>query len=139
MLIMGAHNMKNKVGKPLIFKTVKELEDKVNSFFTSDEAFIINFKEGEEDRIYAPTISGLALHLGVDRKTIVNYSNKEEYFPTIRKARARIESHIEKKLYGNNVTGLIFNLKNNFDWKDKSEVNQTNVDMTQEQWLESLE
>jgi len=91
------------------------------------------------EKIYAPTMSGLALFLGVDRKTITNYSNKEEYFPTIRKARARIESHLEKKLYGNNVTGLIFNLKNNFDWKDKSEVAQTNVEVTHEQWLESLE
>ena len=131
--------MKNKVGQPLAFKTVQELEDKIESFFTSDEAYIINFKDGDEDRIYAPTMSGLALHLNVDRKTITNYSNKDEYFPTIRKARSRIESHLEKKLYGNNVTGLIFNLKNNFDWKDKSEVAQTNVEVTHEQWLDSLD
>ncbi|MCJ8293566.1 MAG: DNA-packaging protein [Colwellia sp.] len=131
--------MKNPVGKPLAFKTVEELEDKVEAFFTSDDAHIINFKEGQEEKIYAPTMSGLALFLDVDRKTITNYSNKEEYFPTIRKARARIESHLEKKLYGNNVTGLIFNLKNNFDWKDKSEVAQTNVEMSHEQWLDTLD
>ena len=131
--------MKNKAGQPLAFKTVKELDDKVEEFFISEDAFIINFKDGEEDKIFAPTMAGLALFLGVDRRTLVNYSNKEEYFPTIRKARARIESHLEKKLYGNNVTGLIFNLKNNFDWKDKTEVEQTNVELTHEQWLESLE
>ena len=123
----------------MAFKTVEELEEKVESFFTSDDAFLINYKDGGEERTFAPTISGLALHLGVDRRTIVNYSNKEEYFPTIKKARARIEAHLEKKLFGNNVTGLIFNLKNNFDWKDKSEVAQTNVEMSHEQWLESLE
>ena len=111
---------KDKGGRPLAFDSVEELEEKVNEFFTSDDAHIINFKEGQEEKVYAPTMSGLALFLDVDRKTITNYSNKEEYFPTIRKARARIESHLEKKLYGNNVTGLIFNLKNNFDWKDKS-------------------
>ena len=130
---------KSNAGQPLKFKTVEELEEKVESFFTSDEAYIINFKDGDEDRIYAPTMSGLALHLNVDRKTITNYSNKDEYFPTIRKARARIESHLEKKLYGNNVTGLIFNLKNNFDWKDKSEVANTNVEMSHEQWLDTLD
>ena len=131
--------MKNKVGQPLKFKTVEELEERIESFFTSDDAYIINFKDGDEDRIYAPTMSGLALHLDVDRKTITNYSNKDEYFPTIKRARSRIESHLEKKLYGNNVTGLIFNLKNNFDWKDKSEVAQTNVEMSHEQWLDSLD
>ena len=131
--------MTSKAGQPMAFKTVEELEEKVESFFTSDDAFLINYKDGGEERTFAPTISGLALHLGVDRRTIVNYSNKEEYFPTIKKARARIEAHLEKKLFGNNVTGLIFNLKNNFDWKDKSEVAQTNVEMSHEQWLESLE
>ena len=131
--------MTSKAGQPMAFKTVEELEEKVESFFTSDDAFLINYKDGGEEKTFAPTISGLALHLGVDRRTIVNYSNKEEYFPTIKKARARIEAHLEKKLFGNNVTGLIFNLKNNFDWKDKSEVAQTNVEMSHEQWLESLE
>jgi hypothetical protein len=131
--------MTSKAGQPMAFKTVKELEERVDSFFTSDDAFLINYKEGVEERTFAPTISGLALHLGVDRRTIVNYSNKEEYFPTIKKARARIEAHLEKKLFGNNVTGLIFNLKNNFDWKDKSEVAQTNVEMSHEEWLASLE
>jgi hypothetical protein len=128
-----------KAGQPMAYKTVAELEEKVDSFFTSEDAYIINEKDGVEEKIFAPTISGLALHLGVDRRTIVNYSNKEEFFPTIKKARARIEAHLEKKLFGNNVTGLIFNLKNNFDWKDKSEVAQTNVDLSHEQWLESLE
>jgi len=129
----------NKAGQPLAFKTAKELEDKVEEFFTSDDAYLINFKDGEEERTFAPTISGLALYLNVDRRTLVNYSNKEEYFPTIRKARARIEAHLEKKLFGNNVTGLIFNLKNNFDWKDKSEIAQTNVEVSHEEWLNSLE
>lgn len=123
----------------MTYKTVEELEEKVDSFFESDDAFLINYKDGEEEKTFAPTISGLALHLGVDRRTIVNYSNKEEFFPTIKKARARIEAHLEKKLFGNNVTGLIFNLKNNFDWKDKSEVAQTNIELSHEEWLDSLD
>lgn len=123
----------------MAYKTVAELEERVESFFTSEDAYIINEKDGVEEKIFAPTISGLALHLGVDRRTVVNYSNKEEFFPTIKKARARIEAHLEKKLFGNNVTGLIFNLKNNFDWKDKSEVAQTNIELSHEEWLDSLD
>lgn len=126
-------------GRPLAFDSVEELEQKIDEYFKSDEAYIISYTDGSEQKTFAPTISGLALFLECDRKTITNYGNKEEYFPTIKKARLRIESHLEKRLYGNNVTGTIFNLKNNFDWKDKSEVEQTNVELTHEQWLESLE
>jgi len=69
-------------------------------------------------------MAGLARHLDVDRKTIINYGNKEDYFHTIKRARARVEEFLEQRLYGNTVTGVIFNLKNNFDWKDKQEIDQ---------------
>ena len=100
------------------YKTVEELQAAVDNYFAVD-AFM-PAASGETE--YLPTMAGLALSLDVDRRTIVNYSHNEEYFPTIRKARAKIESFIETRLYGNNVTGCIFNLKNNFDWKDKQEV-----------------
>jgi len=73
-------------------------------------------------------MAGLALSLDVDRRTIVNYAHNELYFPTIRKAKARIEAFIETRLYGNNVTGCIFNLKNNFDWKDRQEIDNKSSD-----------
>jgi len=123
--LIGLINMseKNPEGKPLAFKTVKALEDAVEKYFKED-AYM---GEGE-DRVYAPTMSGLALSLGVDRRTIVNYAHREAYFPTIKKARARVEVYLEQRLYGNNVTGTIFNLKNNFDWKDKTESALTGAD-----------
>ncbi len=126
---------KKTAGQPMKFQTVEALEEAVDNYFDND-AWMLD-KDGERE--YLPTMSGLALSLGVDRRTVVNYSHNEEYFLTIKKARARIESFIETRLYGNNVTGCIFNLKNNFDWKDKTEVNQTNVEMSHEEWLNSLE
>ena len=105
-------------GQPMKYKTVEELQTAVDKYFETD-AFMTN-SSGESE--YLPTMAGLALSLDVDRRTIVNYSHNEEYFPTIRKAKAKIESFIETRLYGNNVTGCIFNLKNNFDWKDKQEI-----------------
>jgi hypothetical protein len=104
-------------GQPMKYKTLEALEAAVDNYFEVD-AFM-PMPDGPE---YLPTMAGLALSLDVDRKTIVNYSHREEYFPTIRKARAKIEAFIETRLYGNNVTGCIFNLKNNFDWKDKQEI-----------------
>ena len=113
-------------GRPLAFKTVEELEEAVESYFAPGGDAWMEGAEGAQ--IFAPTMSGLALHLGVDRRTITNYANKDEYFPTIKKARARIESALERRLYGNNVTGIIFNLKNNFDWCDKNEIAHTSPD-----------
>ncbi len=100
------------------YKTLKALNKAVDNYFKVD-AFMPT-SSGETE--YLPTMAGLALSLDVDRSTIVNYSKNEEYFGTIRKARAKIEAFVETRLYGNNVTGCIFNLKNNFNWKDKSEV-----------------
>ena len=105
-------------GQPMKYETVEALQEAIDNYFAVD-AFTMN-SSGEKE--YLPTMAGLALSLDVDRRTIVNYSHNEDYFPTIRKAKAKIESFIETRLYGNNVTGCIFNLKNNFDWKDKQEV-----------------
>jgi len=113
---------KNKGGKPLKFGTVEELQTKVDAYFESKDAYIIT----EDKTIFAPTVSGLALFLDVDRKTITNYANRDEYFPTIKRARARIEQHLEQRLYGNNVTGVIFNLKNNYGWSDRQESENDN-------------
>jgi len=128
-----------KGGRPLAFNSVEELEEKIEAYFKSDDAFIVSYIDKNEIKEFAPTMAGLALYLDVDRKTIVNYGKKEQYFHTIKKARSKIENHLEQKLYGNTVTGVIFNLKNNFNWKDKSEVKNTNVEITHEQWLDSLD
>ena len=124
-MVSDIKQCKNSVGKPLAFKTVEELQDAVDLYFETDAYIAVGMDDsGEEKKMYAPTMSGLALSLGVDRKTITNYANKDEYFPTIKKARTRVEIALEQRLYGNNVTGIIFNLKNNFDWCDKQEIKQ---------------
>lgn len=117
-------------GRPLAFKTVKELEDAIELYFLTDAYIVVGAaEEGKEPpKMFAPTMSGLALSLGVDRRTVTNYANKDEFFPAIKKARSRVEVALEQGLYGKNVTGLIFNLKNNFAWCDKNEIAHTSPD-----------
>lgn len=97
------------------FKSVKELENKINDYF--DNSANVPW-----------TITDLAYWLGCDRQTLLNYQEKEEFFGTIKKAKTRIEASIEKNaLLGNyNPTFSIFNIKNNFGWQDKHEVDTTN-------------
>ena len=109
----------SKVGRPKIFNDVKEVEEKINAYF--------NYCE-EKEKPY--TMSGLAYYLGIDRKTLLNYSKNEEYFHTIKKARDKVQMQLEENALSNkaNPTFTIFNLKNNFDWKDKIEHSSSEVE-----------
>lgn len=111
---------KNKGGRPLLFKTVKELEEKIDSYFAD-----------ESNKPY--TITDLAVWLDCDRKTLTNYEERDKFFPTIKKAKTRIEAGIEKGallgLY--NPTFSIFNMKNNFGWQDKQEIDTSSTNRVQ--------
>jgi len=103
-----------KVGRPLKFKTVKELEDKCNDYFNTN-------------KIEEWTITGLAIHLDTFRKVLCEYEtldDRKEFSNTIKKAKTMVENsyEIDLKKYGR--SGTIFALKN-FDWKDKTEVDNT--------------
>ena len=107
------------VGRPRVFKSVEEVEEKINAYF--------NYCE-EKEKPY--TMSGLAYYLEVSRQTLVNYSYKDEYFDTIKKARDKVQMQLEENALSNksNPTFTIFNLKNNFDWKDKIEHSSSEVE-----------
>ena len=107
---------KNKGGRPLKFKSVKDLEEKIEKYF-----------ENNENRPF--TITSLAVWLDCDRKTLTNYEEKDKFFPTIKKAKTRIEADIERgALLGQyNPTFSIFNMKNNFGWQDKQEIDTTST------------
>lgn len=111
-----------KAGRPRAFKNVEEVKSKIDAYF--------NYCE-EKEKPY--TMSGLAYYLEIDRRTLLNYSKNEEFSPLIKKARDRVQMQLEEGLYrlGNN-SGIIFNLKNNFDWKDKVEVKNTNLPKVEE-------
>ncbi len=68
-----------------------------------------------------PTITGLAAALDMTRQGLINYEGKEEFRDTVRQAKMQVEEILEQGLYGN-VQGVMFNLKNNFGWKEKQEI-----------------
>lgn len=93
-------------GRPLIYKTPQELETAVDSYFKDNERV---------------TLAGLAVHLGIGRRTLYEYADREEFSHIIKRARERVEAVYEERLiYENNATGVIFALKN-MEWRDKQE------------------
>ena len=126
---------KNKGGCPPRYKTVKEIEDKINAYFesckgqyiTDDEGNILTDKNGNA-AMTPPrplTITGLALALGfTTRQSLLNYQAKDEFMDTINKAKSIIEQYAEERLYDRDgVNGAKFNLSNNFTgWREKQSI-----------------
>lgn len=99
-------------GSPF-FESPEELQDGIDSYFTDQ-------KEAKE----SPTITGLCYHLGFEsRQSFYDYELKEPFAYTIKRARLRIESRYEDRLFSNSNAGAIFALKN-FGWTDRTEVDQ---------------
>lgn len=97
----------------LKYKDVDELQKGIDKYFKECD---------NKDKPY--TMSGLALSLGIDRKTLINYGERDSYSTLIKKAKQKVECQLEENaLMGkSNSTFTIFNLKNNYGWQDKTEM-----------------
>jgi hypothetical protein len=118
--------MSNPVGRPKKYQTKEELSALIEEYFNKcDNRVVTKFSaqhgafDVKEPEPY--TMSGLAYWLGIDRDTLLRYSKEEEFYGTIKEARARVHADVERRLMETNPTGAIFNLKNNFGWVDKTE------------------
>lgn len=126
-------------GRPLKFKSVEELAEKIIEYFIMCDPHIaerdairtVTFKDGtSQQEVYRETyitdqvpytVTGLALALKTSRETLLNYEERDEFFDTIKEAKIKCQNFTELALYKGNATGPIFSLKNNYDWKDKTE------------------
>jgi len=136
-----------RVGRPNKWEDPADLEDEIQSYFNSCfEQRFRQVKIGEEDefidepildregnftytQIRPFTVTGLAVHLDTSRDVLLDYENKEdrkEFSNAIKKAKQIIENYNEEGLHRQSqVTGIIFNLKNNFKWVDRTETDLT--------------
>lgn len=101
------------MARPKLYSSVEDMKKKIDDYFEMCD---------EKEKPY--TMSGLAYALDMDRKSLLNYSKDEQFFPTIKRAKEKVEQQLEENaLMGKaNSTFTIFNLKNNYGWKDNIEV-----------------
>jgi hypothetical protein len=72
------------------------------------------------------TVTGLANSLGMTRQGLIDYGNKDEFADTVKGLKQIVEQYLEEKLLsGTPCTGAIFSAKNNFGWRDQTEVKNT--------------
>lgn len=129
---MANHKTNNPDGRPPKYKSVEELQNAIDEYFAYCDARIIQVfskKIGDVIEVNEPepyTMAGLAYALGLSRQGLMEYKNKNKLFSdAIKKARDKVHKDVERRLMEGNSTGAIFNLKNNFGWKDRQEVEQT--------------
>lgn len=102
------------------------IEHKVTSKTTGKGKDAVTITESEPVKIWvrypeAPTMTGLAVHLGFEsRQSLHDYSKKARFSYPIKKALLEVEKNYEKGLHGEKVIGVIFALKN-MGWSDKTE------------------
>lgn len=97
-------------GRPRKYDTPEDMQSDVDAYFAECVA--------QEKR---PTVSGLAYRLDMATETLRSYGEQDKFTATVKKAKQRIEMVLEESLAHPACTGSIFNLKNNFGWKDKTE------------------
>lgn len=119
-------------GRPLKYKTVKEIQDAIDEYFDTCDNRVkeVHLKEGGTIGVSNPepyTMAGLAYALGLSRQALMEYSHKDEFGDAIKNARNRIEMDVERRMNDKETftPGIIFNAKNNFGWRDKTEVDHT--------------
>jgi len=104
-----------KVGRPPMFESASELEEKFDSYFARQDA---------EGRPY--TVVGLILFAGFSsRQSFYDLEGRDGYVDVCKRARLRIEEQLNEKLLAGQgmVAGPIFALKNHdpSSWRDKHE------------------
>lgn len=126
-------------GRPPLFTSEEALSALIDTYFQKETEFGA-WVEINGNKEFRPTMSGLALHLGMTRQSLCNYANNEQFFDTIKKARLRIETALEGRLWDGAPVGTIFNLKNNFGWKDQQQldVNRNYQDMDDEELTQTI-
>lgn len=143
-----ADTPKHPGGRPLKFPSVEELQARIDAYFQDCDPHMVEEHQWVEKRDSTGklvkdsngqtqlvelkikrltkqipyTITGLALYLDTSRETLLEYQEREEFVDTIKKAKVKCENYAEQMLFSTTPTGSIFNLKNNYGWRDKTEV-----------------
>ena len=132
--------MGKQVGRPPIYKTVNEIEEKIDTYFKECEGEILKDDNGKAVlnkfgnpvviNRKPPTVTGLALALGfTNRLDLLRYQGKEEFCNTITRAKSMVEQYAEERLFDRDGSnGAQFSLRNNFKGWDADKKNDDSGD-----------
>ena len=121
----------NDGGRPPLYENVESMQKNIDKYFRECDELktkVFNKQTQSTEEIPTPrpyTIQGLALYLGFSSvQSLLDYEKKTEFVDAIKRAKLKVENNkVERGLVGSvHPTFVIFDLKNNHGWKDKTEV-----------------
>jgi hypothetical protein len=119
-------------GRPLKFQSIEKLQEQIDAYFSACDAHTVQkvTKDGDVVDVIEPkayTVSGLAVALDTFRDVLMDYENRDDEFSiAIKRAKAKCLACAEDRLYSDFTPGVIFSMKNNYGFKDKTESENTN-------------
>ncbi len=108
---------KPRVGRPRVIDSPTQMMVLINEYFEICDCKGVPY-----------TIAGMGVYLGFSgNEEFMRYLEYQEYYQTIKTAKYIIESQRSQALIQckTSPVGMIFDLKNNFGWKDVTEVKHT--------------
>lgn len=110
--------------------TKKNEDESTDTYYTWEPVF---YPDGQPVMEYVQpvTITGLARRLNMSREDLINYEKRDAFFDTVKEAKERVQDYVEWALMAGKAhpSAAIFNLKNNYNWKDKTESEVLNTHM----------
>lgn len=120
-----------KAGRKPLYTDPEEMQRRIDAYFTSCEGKVLYKPDGSAQldkwgnvvmvHVRPPTITGLALALGfTSRQSLLNYQGKSAFVDTITRAKLRVESYAEERLFDRDgAAGARWTLACNFGWREQ--------------------
>ena len=120
------------------YNNVEQLVDRIDDYFKSITKLVETDVVNQNDECYTtvsflerPSIFRLCRHCNITNETLLQYHKLEGFTEAINYAKKVIEEfHVDMLADKNKATaGVMFQLKNNFGWKDATQIEQTNKNL----------
>jgi len=114
-----------RIGRPPKYETPEQMEKDMLVYFHS------LMDDKHKVWVRQPTVSGLAFHLGMSTRALLDYNKKDEFLPIVTRGKAMCELFLEENAITNKSKNPLSLLSMNFG---RTEVTKQTIEHTGKAW-----